>query len=173
MSEATTPKHGGIRLKTQVKMRMQGRAVSHSRTDVSVRDLRTVIDEPVERGGTNQGPSPTETFVAALVGCTSVISHKIAHKNGIALHGMAIAVEAEFDRRGVTLAEDVAVPFPAMTLTIDVRSDASAGQIEQLQRELAMFCPIAKLIRASGTVLTEVWNVRPPTAADAEAGAGH
>jgi hypothetical protein len=28
-----------------------------------------------------------------------------------------------------------------------------------LQQELAMFCPLAKVIRAAGTVLTEVWNV--------------
>ncbi len=74
---------------------------------------------------------------------------------------MNIRLEADFDRRGVTLAEEVAIPFPSMTLTIDVQSDASAAQIEQLRRELAMFCPIAKLVRASGTELTEIWNVKP------------
>lgn len=151
-----------IKPKTQVSLHMQGQARSHSRTDIAVRDLHTTIDEPLERGGTNLGLSPTETFVAALVGCTNVIAHKIAHKNGLRLMDMRVRAEAQFDRRGVTLAEDVAVPFPGITLTIDVVSDASAGQIEQLQRELAMYCPIAKLVRASGTVLTEVWNLSAP-----------
>lgn len=150
-----------IREKTRIKMRMLGEVRSHSRTDVSIRGLSLLIDEPLERGGTNLGMSPTETFVASLVGCTSVISHKIAHRLGVELRDMRVSVEAEFDRRGVTLAEEVAVPFPAMTLTIDARSDAGAAQLEQLKRELAMFCPIAKLIRASGTELTEVWNLRP------------
>ena len=105
-----------------------------------MRDLCNVIDEPVECGGSNLGLSPTETFVAALIGCTSVISHKIAHKNGITLQHMQVRVEAHFNRRRVTLSEEVAVPFPAMTPFIDVRSDASPELIKQLQHELAMYC---------------------------------
>ena len=104
-----------VREKTTIKMRMEGVAQSHSRTDVSIAGLTTIIDEPVERGGTNLGMSPTQTFAASLIGCTNVISHKIAHKNGVEFKAMKIRLEADFDRRGVTLAEDVAVPFPAMT----------------------------------------------------------
>ena len=118
-----------IREKTTITMRMAGVALSHARTDVSIRGLTKVIDEPVERGGTNLGMSPTETFAASLVGCTNVISHKIAHRMGIELQAMKIRLEADFDRRGVTLAEDVAIPFPAMTLNIDVASDATPEQM--------------------------------------------
>ncbi len=152
---------GAIREKMVVKWRMQGEALSHSLTKATVRGVSTTIDEPLERGGTNQGQTPTETLVAALVGCTNVISHKIAHKNGIELKSMHITADVEFDRRGVTLQEDVTVPFPAITLNIAVSTSASAAQMDQLQKELAMFCPLAKLIRASGTVLTENWNVSP------------
>lgn len=148
-----------VREKTTIKMRMEGRAHSHSRTDVSIRGLDKIIDEPVERGGTNLGMSPTETFAAALIGCTNVISHKIAHKHGVEFESMQIRLEADFDRRGVTLVEDVAVPFPAMVLHIDVTTSASIEQMEQIKSELAMFCPIAKVVRASGTVLTEHWTI--------------
>ncbi|MBI4203903.1 MAG: OsmC family peroxiredoxin, partial [Betaproteobacteria bacterium] len=48
--------------KTVVTMRLNGSSASHSRTDVSARDVRTTIDEPAERGGTNQGLTPTETL---------------------------------------------------------------------------------------------------------------
>ena len=153
-----------VREKTTIKMRMEGVAASHSRTDVSIRGLTKIIDEPVERGGTNLGMSPTETFAAALIGCTNVISHKIAHKNGVEFQAMKIRLEADFDRRGVTLVHDVAVPFPAMVLHIDVTTSATEAQIRQIQEELAMYCPIAKVIRASGTVLTENWNVIAPGA---------
>jgi len=152
---------GAIREKMVVKWRMEGEVLSHSQTRATVRSVSTTIDEPLERGGTNQGQTPTETLVAALVGCTNVISHKIAHKNGIELKRMHIAADVEFDRRGVTLQENVAVPFPAITLTIDVQTSASAEQMDRLQAELAMFCPLAKLIRASGTLLTEHWKVTP------------
>ncbi len=151
-----------VREKTQVRMRIGGRTVSHSRTDISVRDLSAVIDEPIERGGTNQGLSPTETLMAALIGCTNVIGHKVAHKHGITLDALEIRLEADFDRRGVTLQEEVAVPFPAATLHIGVTTAASDAEIETLKRELAMFCPLSKVIRAAGTDLKEVWTVTRP-----------
>ena len=151
-----------IRPKTIVKMRLEGESKSHARTDVSVRGLKSIIDEPLEREGTNLGMTPTETFAAALIGCTNVISHRIAHKNGLTFEAMQIRLEADFDRRGVSLAEEVAVPFPNMTLFIDVTTSADDAQIAQLQQELAMYCPIAKLIRMSGTDLKEVWTVTRP-----------
>jgi len=147
-----------VKEKTTIKMRMEGVAQSHSRTDVGIRGLTKIIDEPAERGGTNLGMSPTETFAASLIGCTNVISHKIAHKNGVVFKAMKIRLEADFDRRGVTLAEEVAVPFPAMTLFVDVTTDASQAQIDQVRHELSRYCPIAKVVRASGTQLNEVWT---------------
>ena len=115
---------------------------------MKVRDLCSVIDKPVERGGSNLGLSPTETFVAALIGCASVISHKITHKNGITLQHMQVRVEAHFDPRRVTQSEEMAVPFPAMTLFTDVRSDASPELIKQLQHAAGHVLPISKLVRA-------------------------
>jgi putative redox protein len=49
-----------IKPKTVVRMHLAGEAVSHFRTNVTVRDLATTIDEPEVRGGTNKGLSPTE-----------------------------------------------------------------------------------------------------------------
>ena len=48
-----------------------------------------------------------------------------------------------------------------MTLFIDATTDATDEQMDQLRTELTMYCPIAKLVRASGTELTEIWNVTP------------
>ena len=151
-----------VKQKTQVRMKLDGECPSHSRTDVSVRDVKATIDEPVERGGTNQGPSPTETLMAALIACTNVITHKVAHKNGVRLHAMHVRLEADFDRRGVLLAEEVDVPFPNATLYIDITTDADAAAIEKVKQELAMFCPVSKVIRGSGTRLEEVWTVTRP-----------
>ena len=57
-----------IRPKTTIKMRMSATGETHARTSVKVRDLESIIDEPIERDGTNQGLTPTETLMAALVG---------------------------------------------------------------------------------------------------------
>jgi putative redox protein len=134
--------------------------VSHSRTDIAVRDVAVTLDEPLERGGTNLGLTPTETLMAALIACTNVITHKVAHKNGVHIKSMHVRAEAQFDRRGVTLQQEIDVPFPAVTLYIDLETDADAAAIERVKRELAMFCPLAKVLRRAGSELREIWNVK-------------
>lgn len=148
--------------KTVVTMKLRGACTTHARTDVSVRDVALTIDEPKVRGGTNTGPSPTETLMSSLIACTNVITHKIAAKHDITIAAMSIDLEATFDRRGVTLTEEIEVPFPNATLTINLTSDASEAEIDTLKTELAMFCPVSKVIRQSGTTITEVWNVVRP-----------
>lgn len=148
-----------IRPKTVVSMRLEGACPSHSRTDVSVRDRNIVIDEPAERGGTNAGASPTETMLGALAGCTNVITHKIAASMGIELVTMNVDVDAQFDRRGVTLAEEIAVPFPRIKLTISLTTSADETQIASIRRDLERFCPVSKVLRESGSVIEEEWNV--------------
>ena len=148
--------------KTVVTMRLKAACPSHSRTDVVVRDLRSTIDEPVERGGTNQGLTPTETLMASLLACTNVITHKVAEKNGVHIESMNVRLEAQFDRRGVTLMEEIEVPFPAITLHIDMVTGADPQAVEKVKRELGMFCPVSKVLRGGGTEVKELWNVRAP-----------
>ena len=50
-----------------INMNLEGSSKSHARTDILARDVESVIDEPVARGGTNLGLTPTETLVAALI----------------------------------------------------------------------------------------------------------
>ena len=78
---------------------------------VSIRDVVVQIDEPVERGGTNLGPAPTETAIAALIGCTNTIGHKCANSLGLDIGNLIIDAVCDFDRRGVTLQEEIDVPF--------------------------------------------------------------
>ena len=145
--------------KTEVTMKITATCPHHSRADVSVRDVESVIDEPTERGGTNLGMTPTETLVAALIGCTNVITNKIAHSYNMTIDGMDIDVEAQFDRRGVTLLDDVQVPFPSMVLNINIKSPNDVADFDKVKVDLQKFCPIAKVIRESGTEITENWNI--------------
>jgi putative redox protein len=148
-----------VKEKTTVTQRIRGNCPTHSRTEISVRDVKAVIDEPKEREGTNMGPTPTETMVAALIACTNVISHKCAKKHGVELKAMTIDAESTLDRRGTQLLEEIEVPFPKIRLVIDVTTDASEAEMEKVKADLHRFCPISKVIRNSGTELEEVWKV--------------
>lgn len=150
-----------VRPKTVVDMKLSGVSESHARSRINGRDVVVLIDEPKERGGTNQGLTPTETLIASLIGCTNVVGSRIAEKMGLHVEDLKIEADAQFDRRGVMLEEEIAVPFPAVKLTISCRCNATPEQLDQWKRDLARFCPVSKVIRGSGSTVSEVWNVSP------------
>src|SRR5262245_7898915 len=148
-----------VREKATVTQRIRGNCPTQSRTEIAVRDVRTVIDEPKEREGTNMGPTPTETMVAALIACTNVISHKWSKKHGVQLKAKPTNAEPTLDRRGTQSLEETELPFPKIRLLIDVTTDAREAEMEKVKADLHRFCPISKVIRNSGKDLEELWNV--------------
>lgn len=150
-----------IKPKTSVQMSLTGVGETHSRSRISVRDVTGTIDEPEARGGTNEGLTPTETLMASLIGCTNVISNKIAKKMGVTLGRMDVALTAEFDRRGTMLEHEVERPFSDIRMDITVETDATDDQLDALKTDLAKFCPIAKVMRGSGIEITETWTKKP------------
>lgn len=152
-----------IKTKTVVRYKLSGSAESHSRTLLKVRDLVDVSDEPVERGGTNEGLAPTEFFLSALIACSNVISHKIAKQNGIRLESLEISLDAGFNRLGVMLQEEVDLPFPDIKLRIEAITDAPEEQMEILERDLPRFCPVSKMIRQAGTKVDTEWVITRPS----------
>ena len=147
-----------IRPKTTVKLKAEADCPSHSLSEISIRDLTFAIDEPVERGGTNTGPTPTDTALAALIGCTNVIGHKCADNLGINIGHLNISAVCDFDRRGVTLQEEIDVPFTKVILKIETGEAVSQDDLDRLAAEVSKFCPLSKLFRQAGTVIDEEWT---------------
>ncbi len=147
-----------IRMKTTVRLKAEADCPTHSVANITIRDLAFAIDEPVERGGTNTGPTPTDTALAALAGCTNVIGHKCAGKLGVDIGHLQISIEAEFDRRGVTLAEEIDVPFVAIAQHVTCSGAATEAEIATVAAEVEKFCPLAKLFVGAGTILTTTWE---------------
>ncbi len=147
-----------IRQKTTIDATMNSSCPSHSLSNCSIRDVEFAIDEPIARGGTNLGPSPTETAIAALIGCTNVIANKCAEKLGIDIGHLTIDATYSFDRRGAMLSEEIELPFPKIVL--DIKSDGAAtdAELEQVSIELNKYCPISKVFRQAGTEIEENWS---------------
>ena len=142
-----------------VTMKLEGSVKSHARTDILARDVESVIDEPTVRGGTNLGLTPTETLMASLIGCTNVISHRIAERINVKINKMDINVEATFNKDGVSLDKEVEIPFPEINLYIKIDTNASKEQLETIKRELKMYCPISKVISNSGSKINDIWEL--------------
>ncbi|SIS92523.1 putative redox protein [Roseivivax lentus] len=147
--------------KPTVPMAMTAIGETHARSRITSRDVTATIDEPEARGGTNQGLSPTETLMSSLIGCTNVISHRIAEKMGVEMGEMQIALSAEFHRMGAMLEEEIDLPFSNIAMQIEVATNATPDQLEAIKTDLAKYCPIAKVIRGAGITITENWTSTP------------
>jgi len=148
---------GNIKIKTTVKLRAEAECPSHSLAQVAIRDLVFQIDEPTERGGTNLGPTPTDTALAALVGCTNVIAHKCAAHLQIDIGHLTITTACDFDRRGVTLMKEIDVPFQAIQLKVKTGNPVSDTDLQRLSHEVSKYCPLSKLFKQAGTLIEEEW----------------
>lgn len=148
-----------MKVKPTLNMTLPAECISADRTDVVFRDKRLVIDEPVERGGTDQGLSPVEVCSASLLGCTNVIANKVAKMHGVELRDMRIEADFTFDRRGAMLIEEVDTPWTAVTIRIHAVSDADEDALAKVKRDLPRFCPVSKLFQQAGARVEEDWRV--------------
>lgn len=133
-----------------------------SRTGVSVRDTPGfVIDEPTERGGTNEGPTPVESVMGGLCGCDAVITHLVAKMIGFEYGDIDYSCDAEIDPRGVNGVEGFRPYFEKVTVTKTIRTNEPAERIEKLKKNVEKRCPVSNLIRDAGVDLHIEWIVEP------------
>ena len=147
-----------IRMKTSVTLSLDATCHGHSIAQVRTRDLAQIIDEPLERNGTNLGFTPTDTALSALAGCTNTIGQKCAAKLGVNIGNLHISVKCRFNRLGVTLAEEIDVPFEEIDLVVVSDGSVTQEELNEVAAEVAKYCPLAKLFRGAGTVINEDWR---------------
>lgn len=123
------------------------------------RDVEMIIDEPIERGGTNEGPMPVEMVMAGLAGCTHVISNKLATANGVTIDDMAIEIVTTMDSRGTRLIEPIDVPFPKIIINITAAMTGAPEGINAVVTKLSAHCAVSKMLRQSGSEVTERWMI--------------
>jgi len=145
--------------KTMNTVTMSATCPSHARTDLTTRDVELVCDEPIARGGTNLGFTPTETFIGSLIACTNVIGNRCAERNKVELEIINIDASYDFHFWGAQMKEEVDLPFSEIRLTINIKSEASAEDIAKVSSDLGKYCPVAKMFRQAGCNVVEDWVV--------------
>jgi len=148
-----------IRPKTIWTMTLDGTGETPTKTMVKSRDLSVTMDEPVDRGGTNLGLMPLETMMAGLIGCTNVVSHKIARANGIDVEGMSIRAEVTVNSSGTRLVREIDVPFPEVRLFIEFATASDDAAVDILKRDLRRFCAVSKVLQQAGSKVEEIWTI--------------
>jgi len=148
---AEDPKIGLGSFETVTEWRDGAQAITRARSFT----LQT--DEPTPLGGKDQHIDPMELLLAALGSCLTIGWVTQARLRGIDFRDLRIKVSAPFDLRGyLALDPSVRPGFGALSYTVEVDTDASAGTLEEIraaaEKTSPMFDNILKPTPISGTI---------------------
>jgi putative redox protein len=82
------------------------------RQAVRIRDHQLTIDEPTDKGGEDQGPSPQEILAASLAACTAITMEMYAKRKGWDVGDVVVEVDYEPAQRGSPTRFQMAVKLP-------------------------------------------------------------
>lgn len=123
-------------------MRIVARRAEGYAHDVEIEGGHTLrIDEPVEAGGTDTGPSPTRLLGASLAGCIAITVEMYAERKGWDVGAVEVEVEVGYDGPAPTSFE-VGLKLPA---------DLDEEQRRRLL-VIATKCPVHKVIAGEAHV---------------------
>lgn len=71
------------------------RSEENYRTTIQIRDHIVVADEPLQDGGTDEGPTPLEIFVGTVGACIAVTTRAYARRKNWPLEGISVEVEMQ------------------------------------------------------------------------------
>ena len=110
--------------------------------DVTIGEHSLIADEPADKGGNDEGPSPTDLLAAALASCTAVTVEMYADRKGWELPDLRVAVTHELDPETKVRSFDVQMHLPG---------GLSEEQTQRI-RQIAGKCPVHKALAGESTV---------------------
>ena len=148
-----------IREKPIWNFKITGGHKTSTQSVATARGKSAVIDEPIQRGGTDEGPMPVEFVFMGLLGCTHIISNKLAAANGITFTAMDIDIDVTMDSHGTRLIHPVEIPFPEVILRINAEYDGPREGAMQVVEKLRNHCAVSKMLQEAGTRVAEHWTL--------------
>lgn len=116
-----------------------------------------VTDEPVQHGGTGEGPSPLQSVLGALCGCESVTFNRTAAEMDFAYEGIDFEGEFTIDIRGRLGVRGVTQHFQTIRVQATVYTTESEERLREVVDETEARCPVYNLISDAGVKLEMLW----------------
>ena len=87
---------------------------SGDRFDIRIRDHVVTVDQPVDAGGDDVGPTPTELFVAGLGSCVAFYARRYLRRHRLDESGLSVDVSYRMGSKPARVSEvDVHIHLPA------------------------------------------------------------
>jgi putative redox protein len=122
--------------------------------EVEVEGHRMLIDEPRERGGGDEGPSPQQMLAVSLAACTAVTMEMYAKHKGWNIGQIEVSAEFSPAERGCPTRFKLNMRLPA---------GLSEEQVEKL-RVIAAKCPVHRTLDGEA-MFEETIEIASPAAA--------
>lgn len=125
---------------------------AHYTQDIHIRQFRLTVDEPVEIGGDDRGPKPTELLLASLGSCKAITLKMYAERKGWPLNHVHVELTEAI---GGDALEGRVRDRPHIKATLHIEGDLTGEQRQRLL-VIADKCPIHKMLSASIDIHTEL-----------------
>jgi len=123
--------------------RVDLRRVDHLKVEARKRHFIFYVDEPADRGGTDQGPNPLAYFIAGAASCLINQFLTDAIYRGVTLEDVGMAARGHFDRR-------MGGAFTEIIYDLRVTSPSSKEDILSLAREAEEMCYAHQTLKKAG-----------------------
>ncbi|NNF56933.1 MAG: OsmC family protein [Rhodothermaceae bacterium] len=123
---------------------------------------RFACDTSEKGGGHDTGPNPGTLGRGALGACLAMTLVRFAACEGIALDGLTVEVEADYDACGeYGVSDEVPPGYRAMRCILTIESDAPEAEIARLLTEAERGTAFLDTFRRAVPVTCETWIVHP------------
>jgi len=123
--------------------RVDLRRVEHLKVEARKRHFTFYIDEPGERGGTDQGPNPLAYFIAGAASCLINQFLTAAIYRDVKLEDVRLAARGHFDRR-------MGGAFEEIIYDLKLKSPSGREAILSLAKEAEKMCYAHQTLKKAG-----------------------
>jgi uncharacterized OsmC-like protein len=123
--------------------RVDIKRVEHLKFEVRKRDFAFYVDEPNERGGTDEAPNPLAYFIAGAASCLLNQYATLAIARDVPLEGMELTARGHFDRR-------IGGAFQEVVYDLRVTARTQKESIIELAKEAERMCYAHNTLKKAG-----------------------
>ncbi len=120
--------------------------------EVEIRTHRLTLDEPLEQGGDDRGPTPQEMLAASLATCTAITLEMYAERKGWDLGRLEVECDYTPADRGTPTHFHLVIRLPER---------CSEEQRQRLQA-IAARCPVHRTLAGEVTFDEQIEFAEPP-----------
>ena len=127
--------------------RVDLRGVDHLKVEARKRHFTFLVDEPAERGGTDQGPNPLAYFIAGAASCLLNQYLTDAIYRGVEIDDISLSARGHFDRR-------LGGAFTEIIYDLRLASPSPKEGVLFLSREAEKMCYAHQTLKKAGVKMT-------------------